>query len=144
MGRLAASAPKLEIFGDAFVLRDDRGWAITDSGRRFLASLETPMPASAEQNEQPSATPPVVTSSPLKQPALPVVDNTLTAKSGPSLDGNTADRLREVRGALQALANRIAAREIVPTGISISLSRTAGRSGGYTRLEFIPGRERGR
>src|SRR6202021_3139371 len=38
--RLAARAPKLDIFGDSFVLRDDRGWQITESGRQFLASLE--------------------------------------------------------------------------------------------------------
>ena len=49
MRRLAARAPKLEIFADAFVLRDDRGWSITDSGRQFLASLEAPIPAHAEK-----------------------------------------------------------------------------------------------
>ena len=38
--RLAARAPDLDIFGNAFVLRDDNGWQITGLGRRFLASLE--------------------------------------------------------------------------------------------------------
>ena len=52
MRRLAARAPKLEIFTDTFVLRDDRGWAITDSGRRFLAFLEAPTPASLKEDEQ--------------------------------------------------------------------------------------------
>jgi hypothetical protein len=33
MRRLAAHAPKLEIFADGFVLRDDRGWRITEFGQ---------------------------------------------------------------------------------------------------------------
>jgi hypothetical protein len=41
--RLAARAPKLDIFADLFVLRDDTGWQITESGRQFLASLEAPL-----------------------------------------------------------------------------------------------------
>jgi hypothetical protein len=41
--RLAARVPKLDIFGDSFVLRDDRGWQITERGRQFLASLEAPL-----------------------------------------------------------------------------------------------------
>lgn len=43
--RLAARAPDLDIFGNAFVLRDDNGWQITGLGRRFLASLEVQIPA---------------------------------------------------------------------------------------------------
>jgi len=46
--RLAAGAPKLDIFGDAFVLRDDNGWRITEGGRQFLASLEAPLPIATE------------------------------------------------------------------------------------------------
>jgi hypothetical protein len=43
--RLAAPAPKLEIFlAIGFVLREDRGWRITESGRQFLASLERRFP----------------------------------------------------------------------------------------------------
>jgi hypothetical protein len=38
--RLAARAPKLDIFSNSLVLRDDRGWQTTESGRQFLASLE--------------------------------------------------------------------------------------------------------
>ena len=45
MSRLAARAPDLDIFGNAFVLRDDNGWQITGLGRRFLASLEVQIPA---------------------------------------------------------------------------------------------------
>jgi len=40
--RLAARAPSLDIFGQSFVLRDDAGWQITDAGRAFLVSLESP------------------------------------------------------------------------------------------------------
>jgi hypothetical protein len=35
--RMAARAPKLDIFVDAFVPRDDNGWHITEGGRQFLA-----------------------------------------------------------------------------------------------------------
>ena len=45
--RLAARAPKLDIFGDSFVLREDNGWHITEGGRQFLASLEAPLPIAA-------------------------------------------------------------------------------------------------
>jgi hypothetical protein len=49
MKRLVARAPKLDIFGASFVLRDDRGWQITESGRNFLASLEgAPLPIVSE------------------------------------------------------------------------------------------------
>ena len=84
MRRLAARAPKLEIFADAFVLRDDRGWCITDSGRQFLASLEAPIPAHEEEQEQPSR--PCVTVVTAERPVQPtmrlVVDNTRTSRPG--------------------------------------------------------------
>jgi hypothetical protein len=85
MRRLAARAPKLEIFADSFVLRDDRGWCITDSGRQLLASLEAPIPAHAEEQEQPSGPRvTVVSTAPSRvQPALRLVaDNTRTSQSG--------------------------------------------------------------
>ena len=40
--RLAARAPQLDIFSQAFVLRTDAGWEITDLGRSFLTSIEQP------------------------------------------------------------------------------------------------------
>ena len=46
--RLAARAPKLDIFGDSFVLRDDNGWQITEDGRQFLASLQAPLSIGSE------------------------------------------------------------------------------------------------
>jgi hypothetical protein len=83
MRRLAARAPKLEIFADAFVLQDDRGWCITDSGRQFLATLEAPTPARAEENEQPSGPGvPVFTAPNQIQPMLRlVVDNTRSSQT---------------------------------------------------------------
>jgi len=51
--RLAARAPSLDIFSQSFVVRDDAGWQITDAGRAFLASVETPIQTSVE-NEQPA------------------------------------------------------------------------------------------
>jgi len=53
--RLAARAPKLDIFVDAFVLRDDNGWHITEGGRHFLASLEAPLPIVAPPVRTPEA-----------------------------------------------------------------------------------------
>jgi hypothetical protein len=84
MRRLAARAPKLEIFADAFVLRDDRGWCITDSGRQFLASLEAPIPAHEEEQEQPSEPCVTVVTAPNQvQPTMRlVVDNTRTSQPG--------------------------------------------------------------
>jgi hypothetical protein len=83
MRRLAARAPKLEIFADGFVLRDDRGWCITDPGRQFLALLEAPIPAYAEEQQgQPSGPRvTVVTAQSQVQPTLRlVVDNTRTSQ----------------------------------------------------------------
>jgi hypothetical protein len=63
---LAACAPKLDIFGDSFVLRDDHGWRITEGERQFLASLETPAPIASEHKQAPKADAVVATA-----PALP-------------------------------------------------------------------------
>jgi hypothetical protein len=53
--RLAARAPKLDIFADSFVLRDDNGWRITEGGRHFLAALEAPLPIVAPPVQAPEA-----------------------------------------------------------------------------------------
>jgi hypothetical protein len=84
MRRLATRAPKLEIFANAFVLRDDRGWRISESGRQFLASLEASIPARAEEQEQPSGACVTVITAPIQiRPTLRlVVDNTRTSQSG--------------------------------------------------------------
>ena len=82
--RLAARAPKLDIFGDAFVLRDDRGWQITDIGRQFLASLEAPIPVTSDQEQPPDADATVATMppSPVLPPLRLVVDNVCTSRRG--------------------------------------------------------------
>jgi hypothetical protein len=41
--RLAVRAPGLDIFTQAFVLRDEAGWQITHAGKAFLAALEAPI-----------------------------------------------------------------------------------------------------
>lgn len=40
MRRLSALVPGLDIFGQAYVVRDDEGWQITPEGRKFLHLLE--------------------------------------------------------------------------------------------------------
>jgi hypothetical protein len=81
--RLAARAPKLDIFADSFVLRDDNGWHITDGGRQFLASLEAPLPVAAEPVQAPEAD---MTKQP-RSPAPPtlrlVVNNDKQSLDGP-------------------------------------------------------------
>jgi hypothetical protein len=60
--RLAARAPELDIFSQSFVLRDEAGWQITDAGRAFLASVETPIPTTAASEQAPEA---IVTVAPI-------------------------------------------------------------------------------
>jgi hypothetical protein len=45
MKRIVARAPDLDIFSQAFVVREPTGWQLTAAGREFLASVETPAPA---------------------------------------------------------------------------------------------------
>jgi hypothetical protein len=66
--RMAARAPDLEIFSQSFALRDDAGWQITDAGRAFLASVETPIQLAAD-NEQP----PEAVATPVPSPAPPPI-----------------------------------------------------------------------
>jgi hypothetical protein len=56
MKRLAARAPGLDIFTSGYVLRDSRGWQITEAGSAFLNSLEAP--ASEQMVESGAAAPP--------------------------------------------------------------------------------------
>jgi hypothetical protein len=72
--RLAAGVPQLDIFGSAYVLRDDRGWQITDGGRQFLEALEAPCTA--------APTMPTAVQSALRL----VVDNTRTSPSDLEFD----------------------------------------------------------
>ena len=47
--KLAARAPELDIFTSGYVLRDSSGWSITDLGRTFLTSIETPISDAATE-----------------------------------------------------------------------------------------------
>ncbi|MEA2897507.1 MAG: hypothetical protein QOJ84_3122 [Bradyrhizobium sp.] len=77
--RLAAGAPQLDIFGSAYVLRDDRGWQITDIGRQFLDSLEAQCAAGGREEQQCEAGAAAASTLPAPIPALRlVVDNTRT------------------------------------------------------------------
>jgi hypothetical protein len=88
--RLAAGVQQLDIFGSAYVLRDDRGWQITDSGRQFLDSLEAQCAAAGGQEQQSEANGAAAPTMPTSvQPALRlVVDNTRTPPSDPDFDQN--------------------------------------------------------
>lgn len=89
MKRLAAGAPQLDIFGSAYVLRDERGWKITDGGRQFLESLEAVCAAAAGRQEQQSEANGVA--APREPTAVQralrlVVDNTRTTLSDREVD----------------------------------------------------------
>ena len=43
--RLAANAPGLDIFSQNLVVRDRSGWALTETGRELLRSLDVAAPA---------------------------------------------------------------------------------------------------
>jgi hypothetical protein len=51
--RLAARTPDLDIFSQAFVLRDEAGWHITDAGRAFLVSVERPVQMAVDNEQAP-------------------------------------------------------------------------------------------
>jgi hypothetical protein len=81
--RLADLAPQLDIFGSAFVLRDDSGWQIKDLGRQFLDSIEA-MALAAHHLEQSREVVVVVIprTATAVQPRLRlVVDNNRTAQA---------------------------------------------------------------
>ena len=82
--RLAARAPELDIFGSAYVLRDDNGWRITDIGRQFLDSLEASAPAAHHQQQREANAAVALATPTLVQPMLRlVVDNTRMSQPDP-------------------------------------------------------------
>jgi hypothetical protein len=87
--RLAARTPKLNIFGDSFVVRDNNGWQITEGGRQFLASLDLPRSTDSEATQ---AIETVITKEPRSRanPPLRLVVN----NEYPRLDGWDADPSR--------------------------------------------------
>ena len=90
--RLAARAPKLDIFSDRLVVRDDTGWRITDKGRQFLVSLEAPITVTSGQEPPPKADATAMVSPPALPPLRLVVNN--------------SRRLRRGRAAERAISNR--------------------------------------
>ena len=66
--RLLARAPGLDIFTQAFVLRDEAGWQITHAGKAFLAALEAPIQVAAPIDKAPE---PVLLLT--RMPASPVI-----------------------------------------------------------------------
>lgn len=52
--RLAACAPGLNIFGSRLISHNSTGWQITDAGRAFLLSLESPAPWISEDIPMPT------------------------------------------------------------------------------------------
>jgi hypothetical protein len=64
--RLAARAPDLSIFSSGYVIQDSSGWQITDAGRAFLISIETP---ATEPAIKPSPEPVPVPDQPSDQPS---------------------------------------------------------------------------
>jgi hypothetical protein len=88
--RLAARAPDLDIFSQSFVLRDHAGWQITDAGRAFLAFVETPVPLTANDDQEPAAS---VTPTPMQASPAPVrvIDQ---RRRRPRRRGRPADRIR--------------------------------------------------
>jgi hypothetical protein len=68
--RIAARAPDLDIFSQAFVVREPTGWEITAAGRDFLATVEKPALASAP----PVQASPVAADAPIvAAPAAPLI-----------------------------------------------------------------------
>jgi hypothetical protein len=57
--RLAARAPRLDIFGQRLVLRDSSGWQITPEGRGFLDWLESGAASANVPLSQPSPNAPL-------------------------------------------------------------------------------------
>jgi hypothetical protein len=86
--RLAARAPDLDIFSQSFVLRDDAGWEITDAGRAFLDSVETPILTTAVGGEQAPEAVVSVTPIPASPPIRLVAVNRRRPRRRP------ADRMR--------------------------------------------------
>ena len=75
--RLAALAPGLDIFRSRFVFVDRANWQITDAGRAFLISLETPTSvdnssATTEDVIPTDATPPAYNDEPKLEVAAPL------------------------------------------------------------------------
>jgi hypothetical protein len=90
MKRLAARAPDLDIFSQSHVLRDDAGWQITDAGRALLASLERPVPMTADVDQSPE----LIVTPPTRMPASSAPMRLLVLNRRRPRRRGTADRKR--------------------------------------------------
>jgi hypothetical protein len=94
--RIAARAPDLDIFSQAFVLREPTGWLITAAGRDFLAAVERPAaaaPVAAEAVLLASAVeiPPLIVDPPAAAPGLPLIGlNTSRRRRRSAREGRSA------------------------------------------------------
>jgi cold shock CspA family protein len=87
--RLAARAPKLDIFSDSLVVRDEAGWQITDIGRQFLASLEAPITVTSGQEQAPTT---VMAPPPAMPPLRLIVNNSRRPRSGRAAERAISNR----------------------------------------------------
>ena len=71
MKRLSALAPDLDIFGSQFILRDDAGWQLTETGRTFLTTIEKT--ASRTPDRELTSIEVVVTLAPARQLSTPLL-----------------------------------------------------------------------
>jgi hypothetical protein len=75
--RIAARAPDLDIFSQAFVLRQPTGWVITAAGLDFLAAVERPSAAPVAPEAVPLASAvevtPEVVDPPVAAPGVPLI-----------------------------------------------------------------------
>jgi hypothetical protein len=67
--RIAARAPGLDIFSEAFVVRDIAGWQITAAGRALLMSIEAP----ASSVQDPAEIAEAASLPPSSEPSVPVI-----------------------------------------------------------------------
>jgi hypothetical protein len=87
--RIAARAPDLDIFSQAFVVRDSTGWHITAAGRDFLAKIEKPAAPVAPPTEAISAVADP-TDSPPSKPEIEIIPRRERRRRRPPRARNSA------------------------------------------------------
>jgi hypothetical protein len=93
--RIAARAPDLDIFSQAFVVREPARWQITAAGRDFLAAVEKPAAAPVAPEAAPLASAvelaPLVVDPPVAEPAVPLIGvNTSRRRRRSAREGRSA------------------------------------------------------
>jgi hypothetical protein len=113
--RLAALAPGLSIFGSHFVIVDGGGWQITDAGRAFLLSLETPAPATSES--------PCIKADVVPAPVTADLEPTLREASPPPSEGQQVPEI----AAPQTISQRSTMMRLIGIKRRLKSSPKAGR-----------------